>query len=369
MIDVDPWPPAHRGRSRRKATRVSKSVSVRSLPDPETMARAIDAIASHQPASRTYQVMTAVAYYAGLRPSEVVMLRAKALHLPARVWGRIDVTEADVAFDEPGEPKTGPRSVPIPPRAGRFAAGVGRRARPARRRPAVPNAQRRPPDVVELVPRPAARPEGDPALVDAHLRLPPRGCDDVVASGSASRRGRQADGSQRRHAGVHIRRSARGRRGGRQPTDRCGARRRRSEHGPATERYIVIERTPRIRLTPIPDSGVLVVRGDEHDPKLLADERVPVPRAVLGVGPVRRLRLPPPTTRRSTRSARHAPVGSRSSWCPSRRSAGSGSRGRADVPHAARHAVSPAARRARRATHRLCAPRTAEPVPCGRRAR
>ncbi len=56
----------------------------------------------------------AAAYYAGLRPSEVVMLRAKALHLPSRGWGRIDVVEADVSFDEPGEPKTGPRSVPIP---------------------------------------------------------------------------------------------------------------------------------------------------------------------------------------------------------------------------------------------------------------
>lgn len=59
--------------------------------------------------------MTAVAYYAGLRPSEVVMLRAEAIHLPQRGWGRIEVTEADVSFDEPGEPKTGPRSVPIPP--------------------------------------------------------------------------------------------------------------------------------------------------------------------------------------------------------------------------------------------------------------
>ncbi len=78
------------------------------------MRRAIEAIPNHQPASRTYQVMTAVAYYAGLRPSEVIMLRAKALHLPSKGWGRIDVTEADVSFDEPGEPKTGPRSVPIP---------------------------------------------------------------------------------------------------------------------------------------------------------------------------------------------------------------------------------------------------------------
>lgn len=114
VLDTDPWPQPARGRSRRKATRLKRAVAVRSLPDPETMRRAIDAIVSHQPASRTYKVMTAVAYYAGLRPSEVVMLRAAALHLPRSGWGRIDVTEADVAFDEPGEPKTGPRSVPIP---------------------------------------------------------------------------------------------------------------------------------------------------------------------------------------------------------------------------------------------------------------
>jgi integrase len=79
------------------------------------MAGVIEAIRSHQPASHAYQVMTAVAYYAGLRPSDVVMLRAKALELPERGWGRIYVTEADVAFDEPREPKTGPPSVPILP--------------------------------------------------------------------------------------------------------------------------------------------------------------------------------------------------------------------------------------------------------------
>ena len=58
--------------------------------------------------------MTAVVYYAGLRPSEVVMLRPRALVLPEHGWGRIDVVEADISFDEPGEPKTGARSVPIP---------------------------------------------------------------------------------------------------------------------------------------------------------------------------------------------------------------------------------------------------------------
>lgn len=114
VLEVDPWPPAPRGRAQRKSAHTTRSVAIRSLPDPETMVTVIEAIATNQPASRTYQVMTAVAYYSGLRPSEVVMLRARALHLPARGWGRIDVTEADVSFDVSGEPKTGPRSVPIP---------------------------------------------------------------------------------------------------------------------------------------------------------------------------------------------------------------------------------------------------------------
>jgi len=114
VLEVDPWPAAPRGRAQRKTARTTRSVVIRSLPDPETMVTVIDAIANNQPASRTYQVMTAVAYYGGLRPSEGVMLRARALHLPARGWGRIDITEADVSFDESGEPKTGPRSVPIP---------------------------------------------------------------------------------------------------------------------------------------------------------------------------------------------------------------------------------------------------------------
>lgn len=123
IIDTDPWPPPPRGRSKRKANRLTKAASIRDLPDPATMARVIEAIASHQPASLTYQVMTAAAYYAGLRPSEVVMLRPTALELPDSGWGRIHVTEADVAFDQPGEPKTGPRTVPIPPQLVRLLAG------------------------------------------------------------------------------------------------------------------------------------------------------------------------------------------------------------------------------------------------------
>ncbi|MFN3217903.1 MAG: tyrosine-type recombinase/integrase [Acidimicrobiales bacterium] len=115
ILQADPWPPPARGRTQRKSSRAVAAFDVRTLPGPATMARALAAIRTHQPASQTYQVMTAVAYYAGLRPSEVVMLRSSALDLPESGWGRIDVNEADISFDESGEPKTGRRSVPIPP--------------------------------------------------------------------------------------------------------------------------------------------------------------------------------------------------------------------------------------------------------------
>ena len=114
-VPVDVWPQRSKTRARRKVARTNRSVDVRALPGPSVMAAAIDAIVTHQPGSRAFRVMTAVAYYAGLRPSEVVMLRVRSLLVPADGWGRLEVTEADISFDEPGEPKTGPRSVPIPP--------------------------------------------------------------------------------------------------------------------------------------------------------------------------------------------------------------------------------------------------------------
>jgi integrase len=110
----DVWPQRSTSRARRKVARVRKSVDVRQLPDPATMERAIAAMATRQPGSHTYQLMTSVAYYSGLRPSEVIMLRARSLELSVIGWGKIYVTEADISFDEPGEPKTGPRVVPIP---------------------------------------------------------------------------------------------------------------------------------------------------------------------------------------------------------------------------------------------------------------
>lgn len=115
LLPTDPWPPNSRARSKRKVTRLRQRIDGRRLPDPATMARIIDAIRSHQPGSHTYQVMTAVSYYGGLRPSEVVMLRRQALVVPRQGWGLIEVVEANIDLDEPGEPKTGPRTVPIPP--------------------------------------------------------------------------------------------------------------------------------------------------------------------------------------------------------------------------------------------------------------
>lgn len=115
LIPTNPWPPARRGRSRRKTQRNARAIDVRRLPSPAIMRSIIDAMANHQPASLTYQCMTAVAYYAGLRPSEVVMLRPRSLWLPSNGWGRIAVVEADDGYEVPDDPKTGDRDVPIPP--------------------------------------------------------------------------------------------------------------------------------------------------------------------------------------------------------------------------------------------------------------
>ena len=116
LLVRNPWPPVVRGARNRKVRRTSRAIDVKRLPDPATMQRALDAIITHQPASRRYHVMTSIMAHAGLRPSEVIMLRARALWLPDEGWGTIQVVEADIDFDEPGDPKTGDRSVPIPPR-------------------------------------------------------------------------------------------------------------------------------------------------------------------------------------------------------------------------------------------------------------
>jgi integrase len=116
VLGADPWPPPPRGRNRRRANRPARRAELRRLPDPTTMTAAIAAMPNqYQPSSRMYQMMTAVAYYGGLRPSEVTVLRRSSLDLPSDGWGRIDVVAAYDLEDETADPKTGARHVPIPP--------------------------------------------------------------------------------------------------------------------------------------------------------------------------------------------------------------------------------------------------------------
>ena len=78
-IAADVWPQRSKTRARRKVARTRRSVDVRSLPSPAAMAEAIDAIVTQQPGSRTYRVMTAVAYYAWFR---------RAIYMRSHVaWG------------------------------------------------------------------------------------------------------------------------------------------------------------------------------------------------------------------------------------------------------------------------------------------
>ena len=226
LLDADPWPPSPRGRSQRKALRGRRTVNVRALPDPATMAQAIEAIASHQPASRTYQVMTAVAYYAGLRPSEVVMLRALIAGLAgerlgphARDGGRRVLLRARRAEDRSA-------SVPIPPvlveRLRSWIIDGGYRGDDllfrtrTGSRPAWSNWSRS---------LPASRAGLGRCTLDAGVRLSPCRCDDLARRGGAARRGGVADGPQRRDPGDDLRRGPRRRRSARPSADRSRARR------------------------------------------------------------------------------------------------------------------------------------------------
>lgn len=112
-LESDPWPPTPKGRARRKSAQATERVDVERLPGPATMTAILQGMLNRHRVSRTYQAMSAVAYYAGLRPGEVVMLRARALTLPATGWGRTRVIEADDGTGEAAMPKTGERWVPI----------------------------------------------------------------------------------------------------------------------------------------------------------------------------------------------------------------------------------------------------------------
>jgi integrase len=115
IITTDPFPPAAPGRRTRKKNRLAKKIFDRPVPTVEQAKAMLAAGVSHQPASRDYRVMNAVAFYAGLRPSEIDDLQVGDLWLPPTGFGAIEVIRANIGEPEPGEPKNGYRKVPIPP--------------------------------------------------------------------------------------------------------------------------------------------------------------------------------------------------------------------------------------------------------------
>ena len=152
LLDHDPWPPPPKGRSRRKAARVSKAIDVRLLPEPSTVRRALAAIPTHQPGSVKYYVMTAVAYFGGLRPSEVLMLRpARSEASGVRLGsdrghrGRHLARRARRAEDRSTDSAH-------PSRTRRDPARLARHAPVRTKRPPVPHPQRQASRGVELVP-------------------------------------------------------------------------------------------------------------------------------------------------------------------------------------------------------------------------
>jgi integrase len=97
-VDVDllaaqPWPAGKRGRKARNSQKVTSKVDTGRLPTPAQVRPWIVAMRSHQPASWGYQVLTALVYFTGMRPSEALMLDVEDLTLPGsgqlgevRVW-------------------------------------------------------------------------------------------------------------------------------------------------------------------------------------------------------------------------------------------------------------------------------------------
>lgn len=118
IIPVDPWPATERGQASRKANRLGdkrRTADIRQLPQRSQAVHAIDAMVSHQPGSHTYRVMSRFTLDVGARPSETMDLTVEQLTLPDAGWGEVRITQANVGRTSPGQPKTGPRTVPLHP--------------------------------------------------------------------------------------------------------------------------------------------------------------------------------------------------------------------------------------------------------------
>jgi integrase len=115
------WPKPDKGTQSRKANSIAKELD--QVPAPTEIPLILDAIFSSAQREPTlmYRAMTAVGFYAGLRPGETVALTAADVTLPEAGWGEISVTKAWVGVKDQGDDPIGQtkttthRKVPIPP--------------------------------------------------------------------------------------------------------------------------------------------------------------------------------------------------------------------------------------------------------------
>jgi integrase len=115
------WPKRDKGAQSRKANVVAKAID--QVPAPAEIPLILDAIFSsaQREATLMYRAMTAVGFYAGLRPGETIALTAADVTLPEKGWGEISVTKAWVGIKDEGDDPIGQtkttnhRKVPIPP--------------------------------------------------------------------------------------------------------------------------------------------------------------------------------------------------------------------------------------------------------------
>jgi integrase len=122
LLRTNPWPVAPRGKRTRKETS-SKAVRVDLLPSAEEAKAAIEAVKSHQPRSVEYQMICAMVFYAGFRPSEARALTIEACDLPDEGWGEASIEAAakltgrfaEAGDSSIGPPKTADRTVPLSP--------------------------------------------------------------------------------------------------------------------------------------------------------------------------------------------------------------------------------------------------------------
>lgn len=126
LISSIPWPRRDRGATAKSEFRQSEEMDLEVVPDVRTLLRILDALESHQPASRQYRILSYVCGFAGLRPGEAIALVVEDLTLPDIGWGSIRVQRAwsgvqggtwNGESEKIGRPKTerSRRVVPIPP--------------------------------------------------------------------------------------------------------------------------------------------------------------------------------------------------------------------------------------------------------------